>query len=606
MQSKLGVVSIIFLLLCSGIVSAQISEQQLVDLLITLGDSNPMVAWEAHRNLQKLAPEYLTLNEVALEKVLPKLADPTVRDNVINLFLRAPESGVSLLINTIKDSETSILLKDQAIQLLGKMTGETQQIVAVLVELLENEQTPYLIRVSASDMLANLEVADQSELVTRALEEAKYLNQYIYNEQIVFRIDNNLAEPLDNHLVVGVLAIPELDIKLEDLAVVDDQGNRIQARIRELASWSSGSPRVVEISLAVSLDAHGVATYYLQLSGTTGFASNINNNAVSFSFFGEGISGFTDLDLPYQEGWSNLMIVAKDGSGQFDSVQAAIDAVPENNKERVYIYIKNGVYKEKITVPENKPFISLIGESSEGTILTYDDSARTIGPDGKELGTTGSSSFFAKADDFTAENITFQNTAGMYAGQAVAIRTYGDRCIFNNCRFLGYQDTLYVTGGRQYFVNCYIKGDVDFIFGDATAVFENCDIVATNRREGGYITAASTPETSEFGYLIINSRLIGEGEANKFYLGRPWRPYGAVAIINSWIGDHIRPEGWHNWSNPANEQTARYVEYNNSGPGAATERRVPWSTVLTAEEAARYTVENVLRGNDGWNPKLRD
>lgn len=300
------------------------------------------------------------------------------------------------------------------------------------------------------------------------------------------------------------------------------------------------------------------------------------------------------------------MIVAADGSGQFKTVQEAIDAVPENNKERACIHIKNGVYKEKITVPANKPFISLIGESSEGTILTYDDSARTIRADGKELGTTGSSSFFAMADDFTAENLTFQNTAGMHAGQAVAIRTYGDRLMFSNVRFLGYQDTLYVTGGRQYFVNCYIRGDVDFIFGDATAVFENCDIVTTNRPNGGFLTAASTPAETEFGYVIINSRLVGEAEYNTFYLGRPWRPYGAVAILDSWIGDHIRPAGWHNWGNVENEETARYVEYNNSGPGANTDSRVLWSKVLTEEEAAKYTVENVLKGNDGWNPKIKD
>jgi pectinesterase len=293
------------------------------------------------------------------------------------------------------------------------------------------------------------------------------------------------------------------------------------------------------------------------------------------------------------------LVVAADGSGQFNTLQAAIDAVPDPNDSPVLIRIKPGTYKQRIVVPKGKRFITIRGEGQDpsAVLITYDLHAKSILPPSTQpVGTTGSTSTLINADDFTAENVTFENPSGHIA-QAVAVKTNGDRIIFRNCRFLGGQDTLYPNGHRTYFKDCYIEGRVDFIFGRAVAVFENCHIHSKN---GGYVTAASTPQERPFGFVFINCKLTGEGE--KAFLGRPWKPYAAVAFIKCELGDHIRPEGWDNWRNPENEKTARYVEYKNTGPGADRSRRVAWSRELTDDEAAAYTVSNILGGADGWDP----
>jgi pectinesterase len=222
-------------------------------------------------------------------------------------------------------------------------------------------------------------------------------------------------------------------------------------------------------------------------------------------------------------------IVARDGTGHFTSVQDAIDAVPDLRKNRTTIFIKNGVYKEKLTLPATKINVTFTGESVEGTIITYDDYASGKNTFGEEIGTSGSSGFFVFGDDFIAENITFSNTAGE-VGQAVAVRIDADRVMFVNCRFLGNQDTLYPHGqtSRQYYKNCYIEGTVDFIFGWSTAVFEDCTIFS---KRDGYITAASTPQTSRFGFVFINCEITGDVTEASVYLGRPWRPYSNVVFI---------------------------------------------------------------------------
>ncbi|HWP39442.1 MAG TPA: pectinesterase family protein, partial [Tepidisphaeraceae bacterium] len=237
------------------------------------------------------------------------------------------------------------------------------------------------------------------------------------------------------------------------------------------------------------------------------------------------------------------------------------------------------------------------GSEPAAVVITYDLHAKSILPPSTQpVGTTGSTSTLINADDFTAENVTFENPSGHIA-QAVAVKTNGDRIVFRNCRFLGGQDTLYPNGHRTYFKDCYIEGRVDFIFGKAVAVFENCHIHSKN---GGYVTAASTPQEQAFGFIFLNCRLTGDGE--QAFLGRPWKPYAAVAFIQCELGDHIRPEGWDNWRNPENEKTARFVEYKNTGPGADRSRRVAWSRELTDDEAAAYTVANILGGADGWDP----
>jgi len=293
-------------------------------------------------------------------------------------------------------------------------------------------------------------------------------------------------------------------------------------------------------------------------------------------------------------------VVAKDGSGDFSTVQDAINAVPDFRKTRTTIFIKEGVYKEKLILPASKCMVSLIGESAEKTLLTNDDFASKKNSFDEEMGTSGSASFYVFGEDFYAENITFENSSGP-VGQAVAVRVDGDRAFFRNCRFLGFQDTLYPHGdrSRQYYLNCYIEGTVDFIFGWSTAVFEQCEIFC--KEGGGYVTAASTLEETSFGFVFKHCRITGDAAAGSFYLGRPWRPFAKTVFIECELGNQIKVEGWHNWNKPDAEQNAFYAEYKNTGPGAATDGRVSWSRQLTDKEAAGYTLEQIFAG---WKPVI--
>ncbi|QPH38247.1 pectinesterase family protein [Pedobacter endophyticus] len=291
-------------------------------------------------------------------------------------------------------------------------------------------------------------------------------------------------------------------------------------------------------------------------------------------------------------------IVAADGSGNFKTVQEAINAVPDFRNKTTIIFIKKGIYKEKLVLAASKKNVKLIGESLKETVLTYDDYAQKKNIFGEEKGTSGSSSFYIYGEGFSAENITFQNSSGP-VGQAVALWAGGDKSTFINCRFLGFQDTLYTYGGnnRQYYKNCYIEGTVDFIFGSATAWFETCTIFC---KKQGYITAASTADTTKFGYVFNNCKIIGDAPANSFYLGRPWRPYAKVVFLNCDLPELIRPEGWNNWGKESNEQTAYYAEYKSKGKGANVKNRVKWAHQLSDEEYKSYILENVFRG---WNPE---
>lgn len=295
------------------------------------------------------------------------------------------------------------------------------------------------------------------------------------------------------------------------------------------------------------------------------------------------------------------LVVAADGSGQFRSVQEAVMAVPAGTAASpVFIHIKPGVYRELIYVQREKRFFHFIGEDPKKTVLTFDLHANLIGLDGKPIGTFRTPSTQIDADDFTAENITFENTAGP-VGQALAIRVDGDRAVFRNCRFLGWQDTVLVNRGRQYFEQCDIAGHVDFIFGGATVFFETCHIHCLR---DGYITAASTPDNQRYGFVFANCRITGEPGV-KTYLGRPWRAHAAVMFLHTEMSEVVRPEGWHNWQRPDREKTARYAEYRSTGPGARPSARVTWARPLTDGEARRVTVKAVLGGADGWNPLAR-
>ncbi len=294
------------------------------------------------------------------------------------------------------------------------------------------------------------------------------------------------------------------------------------------------------------------------------------------------------------------LVVAADGSAKYRTVQEAIMAVPAGSSANpVVIRIKPGRYREVIYVQREKRFFRLIGEHAERTIITFDLHANLTGHDGKPIGTFRTPTATIDADDFTAQNITFENSAGP-VGQALAIRVDGDRAVFRNCRFLGWQDTVFLNRGRQYFEDCYIAGHVDFIFGAATAFFERCHI---HSLRDGYITAASTPFDQPFGFVFSNCRITGETPAVKTYLGRPWRAHSSVSFLNTDMSGVIRAEGWHNWNLPERERTARYTEFESRGPGANPLARVQWSRQLKRAEAKTLTPAKVLGGADGWKPK---
>lgn len=292
------------------------------------------------------------------------------------------------------------------------------------------------------------------------------------------------------------------------------------------------------------------------------------------------------------------IVVAQDGSGDFNTVQAALDAVPSGNQQPVRIFIRKGVYYEPLFLDTRKDFVWLEGEDTDSTILTYNNHAGKVLPNGDTVNTWTSASFFIYGNDFRAEHLTFQNNAGFNAGQAVALFVHGDRAAFRNCRMLGFQDVLFCSGRgvKQYYENCYIEGTTDFIFGPSTAVFKNCHI---HSKKKSHVTAASTPREIPYGFVFLDCKLTADAGLTGISLGRPWQPNASVTYINCWMDAHIAVYGWHNWNNPNNEKTARFAEYESTGPGANAASRVPWSRQLSEEEAQRFSVAQVL---GAWKP----
>jgi pectinesterase len=288
-------------------------------------------------------------------------------------------------------------------------------------------------------------------------------------------------------------------------------------------------------------------------------------------------------------------VVAADGSGDFTTIQGAVAAVATGSKEKPStILVKAGTYRERVYVQREKRHLRLVGESPDSTILVYDLHAGVTGPDGQKIGTFRTPTLYVDADDFTMENMTVANDAGP-VGQALALSAQGDRLVFRNCRFVGHQDTIFLNRGRHYFDNCHIEGTTDFIFGGATAWFEDCRIHCL---KSSYITAASTPPDSEYGF-VFNACEVTAVADEKVYLGRPWRDHAAVLIMNSHLPEAIRPEGWHNWNRPDAERTVRYLESGNTGPGADTGARVTWAGNLSPGKRADITPAIVF---GGWDP----
>lgn len=295
-------------------------------------------------------------------------------------------------------------------------------------------------------------------------------------------------------------------------------------------------------------------------------------------------------------GYRTELVVAQDGSGDFTSIQGAIDASKSYPDERITIHVRDGVYEEKVKVHTWNTKLTLVGESSEETVIRYDDYFGKI--DRGRNSTFFTYTLLVQGNDFHAENLTIENSAGP-VGQAVALHVEADRSSFENCRFLGHQDTVFAAGegARQYFKDCYIEGTTDFIFGEATAVFEECTI---HSKRDSYITAASTDKRSDHGFLFKNCRLTAEEGVTEVYLGRPWRKNARTVFVNCYMGDHVRPAGWHNWGNEEAEASVYYAEYANEGPGYQPDERVEWAHILTKEEACAQHTRGVYLGD--WKP----
>lgn len=299
--------------------------------------------------------------------------------------------------------------------------------------------------------------------------------------------------------------------------------------------------------------------------------------------------------LAQQKSYKDSIVVARDGTGDYRTIQEAVESVRAFMDYTVNIYIKPGTYKEKLVVPSWVRNVQFIGEDANTTVITYDDHANI-----NKMGTFRTYTVKVEGTGITFKNLTIENNAAQL-GQAVALHTEGDKLKFINCRFLGNQDTIYTGKERTriYFGDCYIEGTTDFIFGPATALFERCIICS---KRDSYVTAASTPADVEYGYVFKDCKLTAIEGVTKVYLGRPWRPYAATVFMNCELGSHILAAGWHNWKNPDNEKTARYAEYQNTGAGAGTADRVAWSRQLSSKEAKQYTLENIFKDFSQWNP----
>ena len=294
----------------------------------------------------------------------------------------------------------------------------------------------------------------------------------------------------------------------------------------------------------------------------------------------------------------DTIVVSRDGTGQFRTIDEAIEVCRAFMEYHKVIYVKNGVYKEKLVIPSWLTNVELCGESAEKTIVTYDDHAniRLSGFANRAMGTFRTYTLKVEGNDITVKNITIENNAAKL-GQAVALHTEGDRIKLINCRFLGNQDTVYtgLSGTRLYFYNCYIEGTTDFIFGPSTAWFEQCTIY---NKSDSYVTAASTPKDQQYGYVFNNCTITAAEGVTKCYLGRPWRQYAYTLFMNCELGSHILPVGWNDWKK--DHATIRYMEYNNRGAGAATSQRADWSSQLTKKQAQQVTLKNVLGPDISW------
>ncbi|WP_245553843.1 pectinesterase family protein, partial [Cytophaga aurantiaca] len=332
---------------------------------------------------------------------------------------------------------------------------------------------------------------------------------------------------------------------------------------------------------------------------------------IIFILFIVGFSSLhTNAQSPIQNqlGTNIKFTVAKDGSGNYTTVQAAINAIPNNSTTPQVIFIKKGTYTEKVEIPSTKTHLVLIGEDVASTIIAYGDYSGSgkiyngiiTYANGTAIGTSTSHTLYAAAPDFTMMNITVINTAGD-VGQAVALNSNADRQFYYHCKITGHQDTYLTWAGTRYYLkDCYLEGAVDYIFGAGVALFDSCQLNSV--RSATCITAASTVQNFKFGYVFQNCKITSNSGVTGVFLGRPWRPYCQVVFINSEESSVIDPAGWSKWSGNTNDQTCYYAEYKNCGPGSGTANRATWTYQLTTAQAATYTRTNIFDKNVNPTP----
>lgn len=324
----------------------------------------------------------------------------------------------------------------------------------------------------------------------------------------------------------------------------------------------------------------------------------------------------------------NAVVVSKQGDGDFTTLTQAVQSVKDGRREEAVIFIKSGIYEEKVFV--RKENLTIIGEDADTTILRYGDGAKKMRPNGREeYGTFNTAVLFLAGSRITVKNLTVENTAGpgCKAGQALAVYVASDQTAFIHCRFLGCQDTVFAGDLsdrlyklmlppdilqstvpaafpviRNYFEDCFISGDVDFIFGPNTAYFNRCEIFSQRLQseDASYITAASTPAGQTYGFVFHRCSLTGSADKGSVYLGRPWRDYAKTAFLECFLGEHIAKEGWSNWGRVGAEVNLNYLEYQNTGPGASTCCRAPFCRILTNPEIPAYFSKKEVLG--GWDP----
>jgi pectin methylesterase-like acyl-CoA thioesterase len=417
-----------------------------------------------------------------------------------------------------------------------------------------------------------------------------------YGNEEIFSTLTSIVPPT---VITTAISNIQVTTAISGGTVTDWGGDSVTARG---VCWSTtGSPTTAQ---SHSLDGSDIGSY---ASGLAPLAGNTTYYVRAYAVNSAGVGYGNELSFTTQTPQPDTtVVVAKDGSGDYTTVQAAFRAVPSNYTGHWKIFVKNGTYYEKDTLASGKINVILEGESRDSTIVTYDDYADKYGGNNSgNPGTSGSFTIAIDGSDFMARNITFQNTyspqPGINGTQAVALRVQGDRHQYINCRILGYQDTYYTWGGsgtgRLYLKDCFIEGSVDFIFGRDIAVFDSCTIHVI--KNGGTITAASTDGTSQYGYVFRNCTILADsvgydGVVNSgFYFGRPWQASPRTVFLHCYVPANLNPAGWLAW----NVAPALYGEYNSYGPGSATSGRVAWSSQLSSDDASGYTLTNIFSKN---------